>query len=229
MTTALLLAAALLGQTAHHITGTITSVADDDQWCLSRGHVADGWTMSLDTYHPAGSDVGNVTYRIGQHGLVPGRGYLVGDSVEFGAGGPGRIHFGAAPLAGGESESLLIWDGVPTDPPRPSYSDCRLAVSWTAAEPRLIGDSTLDGLFDSSDLIAVFVAGQYEDATPDNSAWHDGDWNADGDFDTSDLIAAMATGTYEQPPEAVGVPEPSAAVFVLSLSILLPAISRGLR
>jgi hypothetical protein len=58
------------------------------------------------------------------------------------------------------------------------------------------GDANLDGQFDSSDLLQVFVAGQYEDGDADNSVWATGDWNCDGDFSTSDLVAALQSGAY---------------------------------
>lgn len=58
------------------------------------------------------------------------------------------------------------------------------------------GDSNLDGRFDSSDLVAVFIAGEYEDGVVGNSGWADGDWNCDGEFDTSDLVYAFQRGGY---------------------------------
>jgi hypothetical protein len=60
------------------------------------------------------------------------------------------------------------------------------------------GDANRDGAFDSSDLVQVFVAGEYEDDVEDNSTWEEGDWNGDGDFDSADLVAAMQTGLYER-------------------------------
>ena len=59
----------------------------------------------------------------------------------------------------------------------------------------VIGDSNLDGRFDSNDLIAVFQAGEFEDDIANNSVWEDGDWNGDGDFDSSDLVLAFQTET----------------------------------
>ncbi len=59
------------------------------------------------------------------------------------------------------------------------------------------GDSNLDGLFDSSDLVAIFQQGEYEDALQGNSSWSDGDWNCDGDSTTADLVTAFQTGMYE--------------------------------
>lgn len=58
------------------------------------------------------------------------------------------------------------------------------------------GDANRDGVFNSTDLTAVFQTGEYEDGVPDNSTWEDGDWNADGEFDTSDLVLAFQKGTY---------------------------------
>lgn len=77
------------------------------------------------------------------------------------------------------------------------------------------GDANRDGLFNSSDLVAVFVAGEYEDALAINSTWETGDWTADGEFNTRDLVVAFQAGTYEQPAAAVAIPEPSSAVLLL--------------
>ncbi len=63
-------------------------------------------------------------------------------------------------------------------------------------ENRVVGDSNNDGLFDSSDLIAVFVAGKYEDGIPGNASFDDGDWNQDDDFDSADLVVAFSAGNY---------------------------------
>ncbi|MCA9214903.1 MAG: lamin tail domain-containing protein [Planctomycetales bacterium] len=58
------------------------------------------------------------------------------------------------------------------------------------------GDSNLDGIFNSSDLVFIFVAGEYEDGVPNNSTWAEGDWNGDGDFTTLDLVTAFQDGGY---------------------------------
>ena len=58
------------------------------------------------------------------------------------------------------------------------------------------GDSNLDGIFNSSDLVFVFRAGEYEDELAGNSLWSEGDWNCDGEFDTSDLVRAFQDGGY---------------------------------
>ena len=56
------------------------------------------------------------------------------------------------------------------------------------------GDSNGDGRFDSSDLIAAFVAGKYDKNVP--ATYAEGDWNGDGVFDSIDLIFAFANGDY---------------------------------
>ena len=37
------------------------------------------------------------------------------------------------------------------------------------------GDANRDGYFDSSDLVAVFQQGEYEDGIAENSSWTEGD------------------------------------------------------
>ncbi|MCA9213955.1 MAG: hypothetical protein KDB27_12875 [Planctomycetales bacterium] len=83
------------------------------------------------------------------------------------------------------------------------------------------GDANLDGSFGTSDLVAVFKAGQYEDGIAQNSTWATGDWNGDGEFDTSDLTIAFQDGGFETNAQAVhSVPEPSsAAIYVLLVAV----------
>jgi hypothetical protein len=61
---------------------------------------------------------------------------------------------------------------------------------------RPTGDSNNDGVFNSSDLVKVLQAGQYEDDVEGNSTFDEGDWNGDGDFDSGDLVYALQTGNY---------------------------------
>jgi hypothetical protein len=73
-----------------------------------------------------------------------------------------------------------------------------------------MGDANLDGVFDSADFVAVFQVGEYEDTTPGNSGWADGDWDGNSDFDSGDFVAAFQAGGYEKGPRpaANAVPEP---------------------
>ena len=59
-----------------------------------------------------------------------------------------------------------------------------------------VGDSNLDGVFNSTDLIVVFQRNEYEDSIVGNSTWGDGDWTCDGEFDSGDLVAAFQLGDY---------------------------------
>ena len=86
------------------------------------------------------------------------------------------------------------------------------------------GDANLDSVFDSSDLVAVFIAAEYEDEIDGNSSWREGDWNGDGEFDTSDFVFAFQSGGFEKGPRiaANAVSEPNSLVAVLcSLAGLL--------
>ena len=85
---------------------------------------------------------------------------------------------------------------------------------WLAGTP-IPGDANLDGEFNSTDLVRVFQAGEYEDAIESNSAWSDGDWNGDGEFDTSDLVVAFQAGYFEQGPPAVAAAAVVDRVFEL--------------
>jgi glucose/arabinose dehydrogenase len=82
-----------------------------------------------------------------------------------------------------------------------------------------LGDSNLDGAFDSSDLVAVMATGHYEDNLPQNSGWAEGDWNGDLEFNSSDLVDALADGGYagNPPPRmaAMAIPEPSALALMI--------------
>ncbi len=81
------------------------------------------------------------------------------------------------------------------------------------------GDANLDGEFNSTDFVDVFVAGKYEDGIDGNAGWAEGDWDGSSDFDSSDFVAAFVAGGYEVGPRApaavMAVPEPSAALLML--------------
>ena len=68
-------------------------------------------------------------------------------------------------------------------------------VMWF--ENRVIGDSNDDGVFSTSDLVAIFAAGTFEDGVRNNGSFDVGDWNQDGEFNTSDLVFALQAGTFQ--------------------------------
>ena len=60
----------------------------------------------------------------------------------------------------------------------------------------VIGDSNLDGTFNSRDLVLIFQIGEYDDEVSMNSGWRDGDWNGDQEFDSRDLVFAFQKGSF---------------------------------
>lgn len=78
-----------------------------------------------------------------------------------------------------------------------------------------------DREFNSSDLVVVFSAGQYE--TGGAAGWEEGDWNGDMVFNSSDLVTAFSDGGYERGPfqAPAAVPEPSSIVLLLIGSLLI--------
>lgn len=78
-----------------------------------------------------------------------------------------------------------------------------------------MGDSNLDGEFNSSDLVEVFTAGKYE--VDEKAGWAEGDWNGDMLFGSGDLVTAFTDGGYEVGPRpaVAAVPEPSSAILLL--------------
>ena len=99
-----------------------------------------------------------------------------------------------------------------------------IARSFPAGFHTYFGDANLDGEFNSTDLVAVLAAGEYEDGIESNSGWSEGDFDGDGEFTSSDLITALADGGYEQgPPQAVfvAVPEPvNTMIFPMGVLVL---------
>ncbi len=90
------------------------------------------------------------------------------------------------------------------------------------------GDVNLDGQFNTSDLVAIFQAGEYEDDVAMNSSWATGDWNGDTEFGTADLVLAFQDGGFEQGPRgaAAAVPEPSGMLLGLLVFSAFVSVSR---
>jgi hypothetical protein len=78
-----------------------------------------------------------------------------------------------------------------------------------------IGDTDLDGEFNSGDLVIVLASGTYEADVA--SVWSTGDFTGDGRTNSGDLVAALADGGYEAGPRAAvaSVPEPTALVLLM--------------
>jgi hypothetical protein len=113
-------------------------------------------------------------------------------------------------------------DGTLTDPAQRAAYVRDVLRTW-------LGDSNLDGEFNSADFVLVFTAGEYEDTTPDNSTWKTGNWNGDRDFDSSDFVTAFTDGGYERGPRAATpalVPEPVSGVPLVSALLLLLPLRR---
>ena len=93
-----------------------------------------------------------------------------------------------------------------------------------------LGDTNLDGEFNSQDLIAVFQAGEYEDDLIGNSSWGSGDFNADREFDTTDMLGVFQSGGFGKGPRitALLVPEPSTPYASLGGTLAVIASIRSL-
>jgi hypothetical protein len=78
-----------------------------------------------------------------------------------------------------------------------------------------VGDSDLNGEFNSSDFVLVFTAGKFETLSP--ATWQEGDWNGDKLFSSSDFVAAFTDGGFEKGPRAAvaAVPEPATNLCLL--------------
>ena len=85
-----------------------------------------------------------------------------------------------------------------------------------------IGDSNLDGEFNSADFVQVFQAGEYEDDIDGNSTWSTGDWNVDSEFNSGDFVIAFQDGGFEQGPRPAvrTVPEPHSVIIFFVGGIL---------
>ena len=94
-------------------------------------------------------------------------------------------------------------------------------------EKTWIGDTNLDGLFNSADLVNVFQAGLYEDGILWNATWGTGDWNGDAEFNSADLVRALQDGGYERGSigSASVVPEPSSLLLAIAAAGLMLTVA----
>ena len=96
--------------------------------------------------------------------------------------------------------------------------------NWVSDQRKTwVGDANLDNEFNSSDLVVVFAAGQFElDA---DAGWEQGDWTGDRRFNSSDLVAAFVDGGFELGPKSVAaVPEPHS--FAMMMFMALACLAR---
>ena len=72
-----------------------------------------------------------------------------------------------------------------------------------------IGDANLDGEFNSTDLVVIFSADQFDQEV--SAKWGTGDFNGDGMFSSGDFVVAFTDGGYELGPlpASASVPEPT--------------------
>ena len=115
----------------------------------------------------------------------------------------------------------LTWERL--EPTRPKWGD-RLIWIRDLRETS-VGDSNLDGLFDSGDLVLVFSGGKYE--TGDMAGWALGDWDGDMQFGSGDLVFAFSDGGYVAAAAPAAVPEPSSILLLLIGTALI--VRRRLR
>jgi len=92
-----------------------------------------------------------------------------------------------------------------------------------------MGDSDLNGVFNTADFVTVFQEGKFETGT--SAQWAQGDWNGDRLFNTSDFVVAFQDGGFEQGPRAAvaSVPEPSSALLATTASLVLAQLRRRRR
>ncbi len=89
------------------------------------------------------------------------------------------------------------------------------------------GDASLDGEFNSNDMVNVFAVGKYE--TGETAGWAAGDWDGDGLFSSSDMVVAFVDGGYEQGfrTPAMAVPEPGTATGLLVSLVIVSNLPDG--
>jgi formylglycine-generating enzyme required for sulfatase activity len=107
---------------------------------------------------------------------------------------------------------------------RVDQADRRIWV--TELREIVFGDTDFNGIFGTSDLVAVFQVNEYEDGIAYNSTWAEGDWDGDGDFGSRDFVFVLRESDFEGRPGArvANVPESSARTLMV-VSLLACAIT----
>lgn len=187
--------------------------------------LSSGWTGSLL------GDLGDLADLLNDAGL----GDLLGELGGLGLGGGApygyfeKVHFDFREHSQGNGRVVLDLtddvtpivspDGTHTDLDGDFDVDFDDRSIWVKQVKRTyFGDSNLDGLFNSTDMVDVFLKGEYEDGQLKNSTWASGDWNGDWEFDSSDFVLAFTDGGYElgpMPAVTASVPEPSGITLIV--------------
>jgi hypothetical protein len=164
------------------------------------------------TAGPDGMPLGRVVPATRFSFVIPSSGDFNGDGTIDAA----DIDLLCAALNSADPASIydLTGDGVVDEADRDEMIFGRLQTTY--------GDANLDRVFNSSDLVGVLAAGEYEDNVSNNSGWAEGDWNCDGDFSTQDLVLALATGGYVAAAvdQAGGAWQPASNLSDLAAAIL---------
>jgi hypothetical protein len=145
---------------------------------------------------------------------------LIGDYNANGVLDAADLDLQAAAMMGGANPAEFDLNGD-------SLVDINDREQWVnVLRNTFMGDANLDGEFNSSDFVTVFVAGKYE--TGAAALWAEGDWNGDGVFNSSDFVIAFVGGGYENGPRAgvSAVPEPGSVTLALMGLLGLAGLTR---
>ncbi|MDG2382982.1 MAG: PEP-CTERM sorting domain-containing protein [Pirellulaceae bacterium] len=192
---------------------------EEGEICLPETEFEDfSWTI------PAGGDELIVRFAM----LSTWGNEIIGiDNVRLASGGIGPTgdFNGSGDLDAGDLDALadgMLANDLAFDLNADGGTDYEDRKVWVKELKRTwIGDSNLDGQFNSSDFVLVFQEGKFE--TGETAGWTQGDWNGDKVFDSGDFVAAFTDGGFERGvvPAVNAVPEPSSAVLLIIATSLL--------
>ncbi|MCA9213698.1 MAG: PEP-CTERM sorting domain-containing protein [Planctomycetales bacterium] len=153
--------------------------------------------------------------------LSSGIAKVVGDYDNSGVLDLADINLLAAASASGDNDAMF-------DLTSDNLVDADDVAAWVKdLKNSWIGDSNLDGEFNSSDFVAVFTENKFERDEP--ASWAQGDWNGDGLFNSSDFVAAFVDGGFEKGergPAITAVPEPTSLFSIVAGMLMLVASRR---
>jgi hypothetical protein len=176
-----------------------------------------GRTGGANAFH----HIDNVTLRTNEH---------VGGGVDWDFDNDGVLGVGDLDLLGAEVRAQTNAAGF--DVTGDGVVDVNDIVSFVEDADKLntyVGDSNLDGEFNSADLVAILASGTYEADV--DAVWTTGDFTGDGRTNSADLVAALAGGGYELGPRAAipAVPEPSGLILTVAAMLGLGLMRRDQR